>query len=259
MAEKTTPSAAPVPRCYASPRHGSRNGAAPVYRAPPRLGGRPRLVRRGRGGDSSRRPGPDSRRPPTLSVAAPRPHSIHAARHPRFLPGTEVRGATVARGLLAAGCRAIERCGVGGERRRVPEGSGRATVDGARSWRRSPRARAERRRADLPARADPRGRSPRLSRGADGAGAAGARDLGIATRSRRAPAYRGSTRTRVVPASTKSSALAARRERSMIRPPTKGPRSFTLTTTLLRLPRFVTRTRVPSASVRLAAVSFWSS
>jgi hypothetical protein len=34
-----------------------------------------------------------------------------------------------------------------------------------------------------------------------------------------------------------------------------GPRSVIVTTTLLPLPRFVTRTRVPNGSVRCAAVS----
>jgi hypothetical protein len=68
---------------------------------------------------------------------------------------------------------------------------------------------------------------------------------------------RASTRTRTgtVPLPSTPRARAAAYERSMIRPPTKGPRSFTRTSTERPLFRFVTRRRVPNGSVGWAAVS----
>src|SRR6266550_2173732 len=48
---------------------------------------------------------------------------------------------------------------------------------------------------------------------------------------------------------------AAASDRSAIRPDTKGPRSFTTTSTLRWFSRLVTRTRVPNGSVRCAIVS----
>src|SRR6266446_1074362 len=58
--------------------------------------------------------------------------------------------------------------------------------------------------------------------------------------------------TRAVPLKPRACAPAG--VRSIIRPRTNGPRSFTLTTTDLPLPMFVTRTFVPKGRVRCAAV-----
>jgi len=63
-----------------------------------------------------------------------------------------------------------------------------------------------------------------------------------------------STLTRVTPLPVIPIASAAARERSMILPSTKGPRSLTRTTTSRPLSRLRTRTRVPNASVLCAAV-----
>ena len=53
--------------------------------------------------------------------------------------------------------------------------------------------------------------------------------------------------------------LKAELERSMMRPLTKGPRSFTRTTTVLPFWVLVTFTRVPKGRLRWAAVSLpWS-
>ena len=56
-------------------------------------------------------------------------------------------------------------------------------------------------------------------------------------------------RTVVTPAFSIRKTRAARRERSIMRPRTKGPRSLIRTTTLRPLLRRVTRTRVPNGSV----------
>ena len=58
--------------------------------------------------------------------------------------------------------------------------------------------------------------------------------------------------TRAMPLNPRASAPAG--VRSIIRPRTNGPRSFTLTTTDLPLRTFVTRTFVPKGRVRCAAV-----
>ncbi len=68
-------------------------------------------------------------------------------------------------------------------------------------------------------------------------------------------AYCGSILTIAVPALIMSSWRAAARLTSIIRPRPYGPRSVILTTTVLPLRTFVTRTLVPKGSVRWAAVS----
>src|SRR5262249_28013245 len=68
----------------------------------------------------------------------------------------------------------------------------------------------------------------------------------------------GLMRTRLTPAFTMPSLLAAPRDKSMLRPRTNGPRSVMRTRTDLPLDRLVTSTGVPSGRVRWAAVSaYW--
>ncbi len=65
-------------------------------------------------------------------------------------------------------------------------------------------------------------------------------------------------RTRAVPVRQTPILMAAARDKSKMRPGTKGPRSDMVTTTDLRLERLVTRTTVPMGRVRWAAVmAFW--
>src|SRR6476661_5734330 len=76
----------------------SATRTAPSY---PRLAGRARRVREGRGrsrGEAARR---SCRRLPALGVGARGAHAAHAVRHSRLLSESEVRGAQLARGLLA--------------------------------------------------------------------------------------------------------------------------------------------------------------
>lgn len=65
---------------------------------------------------------------------------------------------------------------------------------------------------------------------------------------------RTSTRTRARPTARMCSERAALSERSMMRPLTYGPLSITGTLTARPLPRCVTRTHVPIAKVRCAAL-----
>src|SRR6266545_1760488 len=67
------------------------------------------------------------------------------------------------------------------------------------------------------------------------------------------------TLTGIVPAAMAPSLRAAAYERSMIRPATVGPRSFTRTSTERPFWRFVTSTFVPSGSAGCAAVSRYMS
>jgi hypothetical protein len=63
------------------------------------------------------------------------------------------------------------------------------------------------------------------------------------------------TLTLTVPVPSMPMLWAAAFDRSMIRPPTKGPRSLMRTTTERPFDKFSTRTLVPNGSERCAAVS----
>ena len=67
------------------------------------------------------------------------------------------------------------------------------------------------------------------------------------------------TSTIAVPLRSMSSLAAAEYDRSMMRLPTNGPRSFTRTTTLRPFCRFVTRTYAGSGNVLCAAVMAYMS
>ena len=66
-----------------------------------------------------------------------------------------------------------------------------------------------------------------------------------------------SIRTGLTPDFNMPRALAAARERSMIRPFLKGPRSFIRTSTDFSLSRLVTFTMLPHGRVRCAAVNLF--